>query len=214
MFAVQRSNPDNQKSLTKKLNRWLITLLVFACTPVVHAAMVTYTYTGQNYSGGASPYSTAMAVTASFTFASPIAPNTLAVGTLVPTTWSISDGVDTITSGPLLFDVATNSAGAIIAWAFDTEFSIGTGFLDITSVNDPGHLLVNIPSVGPAIICDNVCDAIWGVAVGHAVILAGNQGTPGTWVTPSATVPEPSFVFPVITALFAFACIGAKRSAA
>ena len=138
----------------------------------------------------------------------------MSTGTVVPTSWSVSDGLDIVTSGPLLFDVATNSAGAIIAWAFNAEFTIPTGFLEITSVNDPNHLLINIPTVGPAIICDNVCDALWGVGAGHAVILAGNQGTPGTWVTPSATVPEPAFVFPVTMALFAFACIRVKRSAA
>ena len=55
MFVVRGSNRYNQKSLTSKISLWLTALFVFSCTPVVHAAMVTYTYTGQNYSGGSSP---------------------------------------------------------------------------------------------------------------------------------------------------------------
>lgn len=192
--------------------RPLAMLLLALCTPRVEAAMVTYTYTGNNYTVAGAPYSTSMAITGSFTFASPLAPNMVFIGTNLPSTWSISDGVETITNstGTLGLDVATNSVGGITAWAFATSFNISTGVLLIESVNDPNRLFgVASPPCGSS----NVCDAIWGTAVGHVVGVAGVEDNPGTW-TPTSTVnaaPEPLLVLPLAIALFAMAVVALKR---
>ena len=212
MVPLHPTNWYSQRSLTTKFTYGLVTLLLALCTPRVEAALVTYTYTGNNYTSAVNPYSTSMAITGSFTFASPLAPNTVFIGTDLPSTWSISDGVETITNstGTLAFDAITNSVGGITAWAFATSFNISTGVLLIESVNDPSALLV-VASLPCG--TSNVCDAVWGVGAGHLVGVAGVGDAPGTWTPTSTVTPEPSLVFPLAIGLFAMAWIARRRTA-
>jgi hypothetical protein len=179
----------------------------------VQADPITYTYTGNDYTAAGTPYTTAMSFTASFTFASPLAPDTEYDGTVTPTAWSISDGVDTITNtsgDPLTFDAATNSAGGISSWAFETSFTEGLAEVFLASFDDPSNLF-GISSAFD-FSCGNVtaCDAILAIGV-HAAGLAGVASDPGTW-TSTSTVPEPSSVFLLAPVLFVIAGIARRRN--
>ncbi|MBV9744161.1 MAG: hypothetical protein JO099_10380 [Acidobacteriia bacterium] len=172
-------------------------------------ASITYTYTGNDYTVFMAPYTGSMDITGSFTFASPLAPSTIYTNTDLPTTWSISDGVDTITNttGTLGFDAITNSLGGIVAWAFLTPIPGTTFFAE--SVNDPGKVF---GVASPPCSSTNVCDAVWGTAVGHLVGIAGVLDDPGTW-RPTSTVPEPAFAFPLAVLMAVIAGMAHKRTA-
>ncbi len=180
------------------------------CAPQVKGATIyTYVYTGNHYTGAVSPYTTSMDITGSFTFASALPSNTSYPTTETPITWSISDGVETITdtSGPLLaFNVGTNLSGNIINWSFGTSFNISTGQLFIASANAPGS--------GSSSLCGtDACDDIFGLGAGHFVGLASVASNPGTWTLAltSTTTPEPSSVILISAGLFAIAYIARKR---
>jgi len=178
----------------------------------VQAGTITYTYTGNDYTDATTPYTTSMSITASFTLASPLAPDTVYDGTLVPTAWSISDGVETITNTSadmLTFDAATNSVGGISSWLFGTSFTEGIADVILASFDDPSHLFVS-PSTFPCGTV-NACDIIFAVGAMHVAGLAGVASDPGTW-SPASTVPEPSSVFFVAIALFSIAFIACRRN--
>jgi hypothetical protein len=147
-----------------------------------------------------------MAIIGSFSFASLLASDIIYPTMELPLTWSISDGIQTITeqSGTLTFTVGTDSFGKITNWGFATPFNIPTGNLLIMSEKGLGQ-----PSGFPCGI--DVCDAIWGVAAGHAVGVAGVINNPGTW-TATMVTPEPSSLFLVTTGLFAMVYIGRKSA--
>ena len=184
------------------------------CTPLLVASPVTYTYTGNDYTGASSPYTTSMAITASFTFASALAPDTVYTDTTVPTptAWSISDGVDNITntSGDTLgLEIATNSVGGVEAWGFATSFTENIALVAILSGNDPTQVF-GPPGGFP---CDSAtaCDIVFAEAEMHTAFLAGVQGDPGTWM-PAATVPEPSLTFFIAIGLLVIAGMALRRT--
>jgi hypothetical protein len=177
----------------------IVMFLLAVSAARVQANPITYTYTGNDYAVAESPYTTSMSLTGSFTFSSPLAPGSVFIETAVPTAWSISDGVETITNtsgDPLGFDIATNSVGGIAAWAFETEFTENNALVLILSWDDPNQLF------GPpfSFPCGNVtaCDGILAEAAMHVAGLAGVPDDPGTWM-PASTVPEPPSVFLVTT---------------
>lgn len=189
----------------RKLAYGVTALVLALCTPVSKAAAITYTYTGNHYTGAAAPYSTDMAVTGSFTFASPLDPNILFPAARTPTAWSISDGVMTVTNatGSLAFNVGTNALGNITMWDFGTSFSVSTGILFITSQNG------SPTSFFPCGTGNTACDGVSGVAAGRAVGLAGVVNNPGTWTMTS--IPEPSSLSLIIIGMFAVALIVRTR---
>ncbi|HZL25555.1 MAG TPA: PEP-CTERM sorting domain-containing protein [Acidobacteriaceae bacterium] len=106
-------------------------------------ADTTYTYTGNPFTTADAPFTTSDSISGFFTTSSPIAPNTgnfssgpfgpsvTGVPILDLTSFSFSDGVDTITNtspdvaSPIL-NFATDGSGNIIAWELDISLFSGT----------------------------------------------------------------------------------------
>ena len=85
----------------------------------------TYTYTGPNFTEVAGAYTTSMSVTISFTTSVPIPPDQTGyeIGPLL-TSWSMSDGVNTLQKGPDFYistSLDTDSDGHIVGgWVVGT----------------------------------------------------------------------------------------------
>jgi hypothetical protein len=134
----------------KALSKILLALtavaaLSFAYPASVQADPITYVYTGNPFNDWTGPYSTSDFVTATVTLSSPLAANLSLTG-VTPLTFSMSDGVQTITSGNAVgsaFQFATGPTGAITNWDIEVT-SNGFGdnitlrFEDLDSV-DGGH---------------------------------------------------------------------------
>jgi|HubBroStandDraft_5_1064220.scaffolds.fasta_scaffold28008_3 hypothetical protein len=102
------------------ISGWIILAGVLGCalSGTLAASPVTYTYTGLPFTEAHSPYTTSDFVSGYFTV-----PTALADGSVfdvTPTSYSFSDGVQTISSAnpPVFaaFDGITNSSGDIYGW--------------------------------------------------------------------------------------------------
>jgi hypothetical protein len=138
-------------------------ILVFVCASICAAFVstanaTTYTYTGLNFSPSdiavecTSPpcntvaYTTSDSVTGYFTVPAPLSPNT-AYAPLVPTTYSFSDGIQTLTPSNSvidLFRIYTDASGGfenwvIIIFAYSCD-SFGMGFCFISTAKVMGDV--------------------------------------------------------------------------
>ncbi len=102
----------------------ILSLTAACCLSSLAAkADVTYDYTGQDFTFVLGSYTTSDSVTGSFTVASALAAN-LSQATIVPISFSFSDGVHTITSANDFnpgFGVSTNSVGDLTGWAISVH---------------------------------------------------------------------------------------------
>lgn len=103
------------------MKRIVLSFAVFALLIVNYAYAATYTYTGDNYTMATGVYTADMRVTGTLVTSSPIPPSSETDISGILTSWSFSDGVQTITSAdgelnpnypPL---VATDEHGVITA---------------------------------------------------------------------------------------------------
>jgi len=81
----------------------MISIALLASLISSYAYAVTYTYTGANYTDANGAYTTAMRMTGIFTTSSPIPPNFAGDISGIITSWSFSDGVQTINNTNGLF---------------------------------------------------------------------------------------------------------------
>jgi hypothetical protein len=151
-----------------------------------------YSYVGNDYTstyGALFSSSDFMAI--SFTVAAPLGDNFS--GAVAPTSFTVSDGVDTITSGNSLalsnsqfpsypsFDIVTNALGQITKWAIAVAYTNNSGYSD-TIVSISGLAETNYTSLPdhPAI---DIADA-WNYCnlpnCGEETY-AGQDYTPGVW---------------------------------
>jgi len=141
-----------------------------------------YTYTGKDFTSVDRTFSSTDKVTGTFVVSSPLGDD-LSYASLTPTTFSFSDGVNTLNntdSVATIFDVSTSNSGQITEW----DISI-VGLSDTITTADNGSSIV---------------DADIGTS---GTTFAYNTGTPGTWK--STSVPEYSSPLYVI---FSAAVIG------
>ena len=164
----------------KALAAGLAIPLGLSCVGVPTAeADVVYSYKGNNFTTVGGAYTTTNSLSGSFDLASPLSDN-LFEQDIFPTSFSFSDGVQTITeSGPTAatsyyFIFSTNATGAITHWAIDmvasnnvdeiTSYSLGTIIFDYG-----GSTFISDDSFGMSL-------------------------DPGTW-TAATAVPEPSSIY-------------------
>lgn len=148
------------------------------------AGTVTYTYTGADFTSVSGSYTTSDSVSGEFTLPAPLADNLTVLTAITPTSFSFSDGVQTLTQANASagFDVATNSSGSITQWYILIQTTAG-GALET----------IDYPSL---IVEDDASSA------------AGSEGlsafSPGTWTeTDIVSTPEPASLFLVGSGLAA-----------
>jgi hypothetical protein len=131
-----------------------------------------YTYTGSDFGPTSGPYTTTDMVTGTIDLATALGDN-LGLSSILPDSFSFSDGVQTITSSDSLskesFNVATDANGYIVAWSIILETDVSDG---ISSNFNPGFVV-------PGDIA-----YLNGGSDGAAVTL-----TPGSWTPLPAALP-------------------------
>jgi hypothetical protein len=123
----------------------------FLTAASVQAVPTTYQYTGNPFTEATGPYTTSDFVSAMVTLAGPLAPNFN--GTVTPTAFTFSDGVQTITnltSGFTFFNFVTGPTGQIINWmAFvrrpEPNTGITTQHCEGCRDDDHGQIPSNLP---------------------------------------------------------------------
>jgi hypothetical protein len=154
---------------------WAFCLLSsFAFFTSANAA--TYEYTGNLFTDATSPYTTSDSISGSMSFAEPLADNLPALTDVTPSSWSFSDGVQTLTqantaaSPAPTFQVETDSSGDIVDWqviltARSCLTSGGYCFVSTNTTSDDGQILLTPSTATSGIVNAN----------------------PGTWSTVTAT---------------------------
>jgi hypothetical protein len=179
--------------------RWIILagVLAGAVPGVLTASPVTYTYTGLPFTEAHSPYTTSDFVSGYFTV-----PTALADGSvfdLTPTSYSFSDGVQTISSAnpPVVaaFDGITNSSGDIYGW----DIFLGlANFFEISTDSEFGDSAISTNSAG-----------VYGEGSVEGLFTSGSWVESGGGTSP---VPEPGMTWLLAAALFlAFAGVHARQ---
>jgi hypothetical protein len=172
----------------------ILTMATFLAPVALGSPLITYTYTGNDFTGATGPYNTSDSVTGFFTYSA--LPDNLDGQETFPTAYTFTDGVQTYdmgNSGISAFEIWTNATGEITGWNID----LGSGADNyMWTYDDPaytpgaqdGSQLENAPSNGGGWV----------------------NNDPGVW-TESSTVPEPSSAFLVPTALVAIAFVARRR---
>jgi len=160
-------------------------------------ASVTYSYTGNTFSDANPPYTTSDKVTGFITLPTALAPNLTSYTTVVPTAFSFSDGVDTITNttpgAGSQFFFKTDASGNITFWGATTYVGSTYSF-SISTVNAPGvYGTYDLSQHGG------------GTQAGQSL------NNPGTWT--SAPVPEPEAGALVLAGLTLVAAAALHRKA-
>ena len=110
----------------------------------VQAVPTTYRYTGNPFTIATGPYTTSDFVTVMFTLAGPLAPN-MPLTLITPLTYTLSDGVQTLTGDPqpfALFLVETGGGGNITHWwIFNITTTNASPFIE--SRNLAGRLILD-----------------------------------------------------------------------
>jgi hypothetical protein len=146
------------------------------------SASAVYTYTGNPFTAVISPYTTSDSVTASIVLSAALSDN-LSFANVAPTSFTMSDGVQTINTANVfssIFQISTDSSGKIVAW-------------DIVSEGLNGEIIsdLKVPSTDEGFL----------IGPGSTFLALGrNQGNPGTWAGPNQPIVTP---LPAALPLFA-----------
>lgn len=157
----------------------------------VHAATITYTYTGNSFTDVSGPYTTSDTVTGFVTFNSPLGAN-MPLTAETPTAFSFSDGVQTITSANATstdFIFTTGHSGEIVGWLVEVETSGGVDLIE--SGNE-----------GPG-----TSEDIGLMDVGRGF----NTSNPGVWTGGGASVPDSgSTILLLLVSIAALSVVGRR----
>jgi hypothetical protein len=180
-----------------------------------------YSYVGNDYTSTyGSLYSFSDFMTISFTVASPLGDNFS--GLITPTSYSASDGVNTITNSLTInnsqfpsypsFDIVTNASGQITEWAIALASTNNSGFSDtIISINGIYEQYYTGPS-SPSIDIADAWDYCNLPNCGEETF-AGQDYTPGVWSYDPAlsTTPLPAALPLFASGLGALGLLGRRR---
>jgi hypothetical protein len=149
------------------------------------ARAAVYDYTGNDFNSFfGSTYTSSDSVTASFSFSS-VLPDNLSNANLSPETFSISDGVQTITNSSTgahvaFFELSTNSSGAIVGWNIVIYDETSTAYHEIDLAGIDRGLMQTCGAGSTTTSCINASN-----------VTDGSQtNDPGIWTVTG--VPEPS----------------------
>ena len=165
-----------------------VLLLAAFGAPVAHAT-TTYVYTGNDFASAVSPYTTSDSVTGFFSIAT-LGAN-LSDVTISPTSYSFSDGVQTLT------DQISGITGQFEHFTTDSSGNI-TGWQ--IYLLPPTTSQIFTSSLGGGEDFGQTSGPVYGVVF----------SAPGTWVT---VTPEPTSVVLMSTGLLALAFVVRKRRA-
>jgi len=184
------------------------TIIALAATVLtangLFADVATYEYTGSDFNVVNGAYNTSEDVTATITFAAPLADN-LSFETVTPLSLTMMDGEQTFHLGDPGFtattEFATDGSGNITTWLVGLEgpeifFGNRNTADNIFTENNPG---VNVVDQGQFFDVLAPGEVSYGIAF----------PTPGTWTLESTAAPEPRMVVVVLIGMLA--CVGAGR---
>jgi hypothetical protein len=169
-----------------RLNPLLAVSFLSAFSLAAHADVTTYTYTGNNFTDVAAPFTTSDSITGSFTL--PTFGDNLNGARIDVYGYTFSDGVSTIEGQyTQIGAIWTDSTGAIDGW------------------------LIALPNIGPT-YCESIGGLPYTPAYGKdqcglpdddsSTTGYASSNTPGTWTSVTTPTPEPSPVLLLSTGLF------------
>lgn len=188
------------------------------------ADTITYTYTGQDFlyfnaNGEPQVFTDSDSVDLALTLSAPLADNLTSLTAITPTSFSFSDGYQTITNltaSSDLFEVETNSVGGIVGWDMDAELYTADGTDIIETISANGYA----SDTGEADLYpyDYSCGGYYpcvGYDYSEGFILPSDGISAGTWSPdpmPPAATPEPGSLMLVATGLLGGAAFVRRRA--
>jgi hypothetical protein len=145
------------------------------------AGVITYTYTGNDFTQANSPSSTSDFVSGFFTVTAPLGDSLSAVS-ISPSTYSFSDGVQTMTNANSsidYFDISTDGSGNISGW-----------IIWVYQNGIPGEDYIYTATYIP-VLTSEATDVGLNAATGEG---GDNVSDPGRWTESPSPTPEPSSV--------------------
>lgn len=182
---------------------WLASVILLSSGATCWAANATYDYVGNDFTvfQGNSGLTTSNFIAASLTFSSSLPPNftgdpgltpannSSLIDAIKPTTWSITDGVHTLssTNGAFLYDLEleTDASGDIVSWHIDAcSVSPCQGGSELSTASDD-------PSA-PGVVYDSYSFDYTGTLGDLAYV----QSKPGIWMLASPAPPAAPSIAP------------------
>ncbi len=203
-----------------RLRSLILSAALLALRFPLMADPITYTYTGNDFTtldaqgGDPMVYTSSDFVSGEFTLSTPLVGNLPSLTAIAPTSFSFSDGVQTITNlsaSSWYFDVGTDGNGAITAWYVFVTTPNGD-YVDTYSASNVG----DVGQYDFQVLSYYNC-GWFGCSENVALSEGSNSDSPGTWTNSDAapesqdpaSTPEPGGLVLVGTGIFGLA--GAVR---